>query len=130
MPNPTSQALTPTDEKTWALRQAAIRLGILADRMEGCNAEAIEDGRFPTHELLTEARMFEDEARKAADLPARRSSSTPPSVPMADRFHTTCGDCRFTQHGVVQCRYCKLTDDVLSGGRKIQTVIEESRSNG
>lgn len=54
-----------------ALELAAIRLGILADRMEGCNADATEDGRPITHALLDEARMFEDEAREAAGLVQR-----------------------------------------------------------
>lgn len=54
-----------------AMRLAAIRLGILADRMEGCNDAAREEGRKPTHELLDEARMFEQEAREAAGLGPR-----------------------------------------------------------
>lgn len=54
-----------------ALEVAAIRLGILADRMEGCNEQAREEGRAPTHELLAEARMFEHEAREAAGMGPR-----------------------------------------------------------
>lgn len=54
-----------------ALETAAIRLGILADRMEGCNDTAREEGRKPTHELLDEARMFEREAREAAGMEPR-----------------------------------------------------------
>lgn len=54
-----------------ALRLAAIRLGILADRMEGCNETAREEGRKPTHELMDEARMFEREAREAAGMEPR-----------------------------------------------------------
>lgn len=53
------------------LQFAAIRLGILVDRMEGCNAEAEEKGRPPTHELLDEAREFENLARRAVDLEKR-----------------------------------------------------------
>lgn len=52
-----------------ALKLAAIRLGILADRLEGCNDQAREEGRRPTHELLSEARAFETEAREAAGMP-------------------------------------------------------------
>lgn len=54
-----------------ALRIAAIRIGILVDRMEGCNETAREEGRSPTHELLDEARMFEHEAREAAGMQPR-----------------------------------------------------------
>jgi hypothetical protein len=53
------------------LKLAAIRLGILADRMDGCNAQAEEEGRAPTHELLDEARDFERLARAAAGLEKR-----------------------------------------------------------
>lgn len=62
-----------------ALELAAIRLGILADRMEGCNDEAVKDGRFPVHELLSEARMFELEARTAAGMESRAGAA-----PMTD----------------------------------------------
>lgn len=54
-----------------ALRLAAVRLGILADRLEGCNETAREEGRKPEHELLDEARMFEREAREAAGMAPR-----------------------------------------------------------
>jgi hypothetical protein len=54
-----------------ALEQAAIRLGILADRMGGCNDAARCEGREPTHELIGEARMFEQEAREAAGMEPR-----------------------------------------------------------
>lgn len=54
-----------------ALELAAIRLGILADRMEGCNDVARQENRPPTHELLSEARAFETEAREAAGMPPR-----------------------------------------------------------
>lgn len=62
------------DKRREALRLAAIRLGILADRMEGCNADAIENGTEPVHGLLDEARMFEEEARAAAGLSVRDSA--------------------------------------------------------
>lgn len=55
------------------LATAAIRLEILADRMEGCNATAEEEGRKPTHELLDEARSFVSETRKAAKLKGAHS---------------------------------------------------------
>jgi hypothetical protein len=67
----TQQYTTNWPEVQRALEAAAIRLGILADRMESCNAEAEEKGRKPRHELLAEARMFEQEAREAAGMEPR-----------------------------------------------------------
>ncbi|HWL39403.1 MAG TPA: hypothetical protein VNO75_04120 [Gemmatimonadaceae bacterium] len=51
-----------------ALKLAAVRLGILRDRMEGCNDQAREEGREPTHELVDEASAFVYEARVAAEM--------------------------------------------------------------
>lgn len=39
----------------------------------------------------------------------------------------TCSGCKFTPKGVVQCFYCKLTDRLLAGKIKVETIIRRSK---
>jgi hypothetical protein len=49
------------------LSRSAIHLEILVGRMNGCNDQALEEGRPPTHELVDEGYSFVREAKAALD---------------------------------------------------------------